>query len=251
MTIEKLDQDYAQAGPRYESRRQVYRLSGLMSGMSEKERKQMEEAKKQMEEAKKKLAGMPDDQKEMVMKMMGGQMEKLEKMMEGNAVESVTRVVSIAVNEGPPTPYGLGDLTVGGPAAATYPGALTMAGDDGRAQLSVAARLPGQAEASFGLEGVASFPESGEVEITGASGSVELEGGVRVVIEKGTGTITVTERTDTRIAGTFTALLTGTPSTDTPTKTVQFSASGHFDSGAPAGPFRAPRGSPFQPELFE
>jgi hypothetical protein len=140
---------------------------------------------------------------------------------------------------------------VGGPAAADYPGALTCAGDDGRSELAVAARLPGRAEATIGLVGADPFPQSGEVSIRGASGKVELEGGVRVVIEGGSGTITVTERTATRIAGTFTALLTGTPSTGIGTDRVQFSASGSFDSGAPVGPYQAPRGSPFPADLFQ
>jgi hypothetical protein len=88
------------------------------------------------------------------------------------------------------------------------------------------------------------------VEISGASGHVELEGGVKVSIEKGAGTITVTERTETRIAGTFSALLTGNPSTGDGTTRVQFSASGTFDSGAPVGPDQAPRGSPVPAGLF-
>jgi hypothetical protein len=250
MTIEKLDLDYKQVGPLYESHQQVYKISGLMSGMTDKERKEMEKAQKEMEKAKKDLEKMPKQQRDMVMKMMGSQMEKLEQMTAGNAITSVTDVVSIAVNEGPPTPYGPGDLTVGGPAAATYPGALTMTGDDGHAELSVAARLPGSAEAIIGLVGASPFPQSGEVSIAGASGTVEIEGGARVAIDGGTGTITVTERTETRIAGTFTALLSGTVSTDPNNKKVSFSASGSFDSGAPVGPFQAPRGSPFPADLF-
>jgi hypothetical protein len=250
MTIEKLDLDYKQVGPLYESHQQVYRLSGMMSGMSEKDRKDMEKAKKDMEKAKKELEKMPPEQQEMVKKMMGSQMDKLEQMMAGDQVTSIADVVSIAINEGPPTPYGLGDLTVGGPAAATYPGALTMAGDDGRAELAVAARLPGQAEAIFGLFGSASFPKSGAVDIAGASGTVELEGGAKVSIEGGTGTITVTTRSDTRIAGTFTAMLSGKDLKADDDKTIHFSVSGKFDSGAPVGPYQAPRGSPFPAGLF-
>jgi hypothetical protein len=250
MTIEKLDLDYKPAGPLLVSRQQVYRLGGMMAGMSEKERKDMEKARKDMEKAKKDLEKLPPDQQAMVMKMMGGQMEKLEKMMQGNDITSITNVVSVAVNEGPPTPYGPGDLTVGGPAAATYPGALTMAGDDGNAELAIAARLPGTAQASIGLVGSGPFPKSGAVAISSASGWVELEGGVKVTIESGTGTITVTQRSATRIAGTFTALLKGKPSTAAGTESVQFSASGSFDSGAPVGPLQAPRGSPIPANLF-
>lgn len=250
MTIEKRDLDYAPAGPLYESRQQVYTLGGMMAGMSEKDRKDMEKAKKELEKAKQQLAGLPEDQRKMVMKMMGSKMEQMEQMASGGDITSITDVVSIAVNEGPPTPYGPGSLTVGGPAAADYPHALTYAGDDGHGELSIAARLPGQAEASIGLVGAGSFPKSGEVAISGAMGHVELEGGVSVVIEGGSGTMTVSERTETRIVGTFTALLTGTPSTGDGTTKVHFSASGSFDSGAPVGPYQAPRGSPFPADLF-
>jgi hypothetical protein len=251
MTIEKQDLDYSPAGPLYESRRQVFKLGGMMAGMSEKDRKDLEKAKKELEKAKQQLASMPDDQRAMVEKMMGSKMEQLEQMTEGGGgITSITDVVSIAVNEGPPTPYGPGSVTVGGPAAAAYPHALTYAGDDGHAELSIAARIPGMAKASIDLLGAGSFPQSGTVEISGASGHVELEGGVKVSIEKGAGTITVTERTETRIAGTFIALLTGNPSTGDGTTRVQFSASGTFDSGAPVGPDQAPRGSPVPAGLF-
>jgi hypothetical protein len=250
MTIEKQDLDYAPAGPLYESRQQVFTLGGMMAGMSEKDRKDLEKARKELEKAKQQLADMPEDQRKMVMKMMGSKMEQMEQMASGGDITSITDVVNIAVNEGPPTPYGPGSVTVGGPAAADYPHALTYAGDDGHAELSIAARLPGQAEATIGLVGADSYPKSGEVAISGASGHVELEGGVSVVIEGGSGTITVTERTETRIAGTFTALLTGEPSTGDGTTKVHFSASGTFDSGAPVGPYQAPRGSPFPADLF-
>jgi hypothetical protein len=223
-----------------------------MPALSEKEQKELEDAQKELEKAKKQLAAMPEQQRDMVMKMMGSQMEKLEQMTAGGGdITSITDVVSIAVNEGPPTPYGLGTLTVGGPVAADYPGALTYAGEyDGGCELAIAARVPGMAEAIFGLIGVAPFPQSGSVDITGASGSVSLEGGVEVVLEDASGTITVTERTATRIAGTYTARLTGVPSTATSGETISFSAEGNFDSGVPVGPYQAPRGSPFPATLF-
>jgi hypothetical protein len=127
---------------------------------------------------------------------------------------------------------------------------LTLAGDDGNAELGIAARLPGTAQASIGLVGSGPFPKSGAVAISSASGWVELEGGVKVTIESGTGTITVTQRSATRIAGTITAMLKGKPSTAAGTESVQFSASGSFDSGAPVGPLQAPRGSPIPANLF-
>jgi hypothetical protein len=246
LTIEKLDLDYKQVGPLYESHRQVYRLAGMMAGMSDKDRKKMEKAQADMEKARAQLESMPPAQRAMVEKMMGSQMDKLDAMVSGDAVTSETEVVSIAINEGPPTPFGPGSLTVGGPAAATYPNALTMAGDSPGAELAVAARLPGSAEATIGLKCAEPFPSSGQIEISGASGHVEIEGGHRVGIEKGTGTITVTERTPTRIVGPFTALLTGSGESGT----VQFSASGTFDTGAPVGPLKEIRGSPIPVDLL-
>ena len=248
ISIEKLDMDYKQFGPLYESHHQVYRLSGLMSGMSDKDRKEMEKAKVEFEKAKVELQKMPPQQKAMVEKMLKGQMEKFEAMTSGDAVTSTTDVVSIAVNEGPPTPYGPGSLTVGGPAAATYPNALTIAGDDPNADLGIAARIPGQAEAIIGLRGVAPFPVSGQIEIGNASGHAMIEGGAKVSIEGGSGTITVTKRTGTRIVGTFTALLT-TYGDDG--NKIHFSASGDFDTGAPVGPLKELRGSPIPVELFD
>jgi len=250
ITIERLDLDYKPVGPLYESHQQVFKLGGMMAGMSDKDRKDLEKAKKELEKAKKQLADMPESQRQMVMKMMGSKMKQFEEMASGGEITSITDVASIAINEGPPAPYGPGTLTTGGPAAADYPGALTYAGDDGHAQLSIEARLPERAEASIGLLGAGPFPKSGSVDIQSASGHVELEGGVSVSIEGGSGTITVTERSQTRIAGTFTAVLSGIPSTGNGTDTIQFSASGTFDSGAPVGPYQAPRGSPFPADLF-
>jgi len=251
ITIEKLDLEYKQVGPLYESHQQVFKLGGLMAGMSEKDRKDLEKAVKEMEEAKQQLDELPEDQRAMVMKMMGPKMEELEKMAAGGEITSTTDVMSVAINEGPPTSYGPGTLTVGGPAAADYPGVLTVAGDDGGAELGIAARLPGTAEAFIGLFGAGPFPQSGSMDITDASGEVKLEGGASVNIEGGSGTITVTERTATRIVGTFTALLTGSVSTDSGSNSIQFSASGSFDTGAPVGPGRSLRGSPIPADLFQ
>jgi len=251
MQIEKRDLDYKQVGPLYESHHQVYRMAGMMEGMSEKEKKELEKARADFEKAKAQLASMPPDQKAMVEKMMKGQMEKFEAMTSGEAITTTTDVKSIAINEGPPTPYGPGDLTVGGPAAATYPNALTLAIDEPNAELAVVAMLPEFADATIGLFLVGPFPESGQVEIGGATGHAKIEGKESVSIEEGSGVVTVTERSPTRIKGTFTALLTGYDNTkDTPEK-VHFSAEGKFDSGAPASADQELRGSPIPADLLK
>ena len=255
MTIEKLDLDYKQVGPLYESHTQMYKLSGMMAGLSEKEKKDLEKAKQEMEKAKAEMEKMPPQQKAMVEKMMKGQMEKFEAMMAGDAFTSVTKVQSIAINEGPPTAYGPGEMQVGGPAAVDFSHTLTVAGEDPAADLGIAARIPGHAEAIIGLIGIDAFPDAGgQVEIARATGHVHVGTGdnmVKVHIEKGTGVITVTERTGTRIVGTFTALLKGEVSEKGQTKPVDFSASGTFDTGAPAGPLKELRGSPIPANLFK
>lgn len=250
LTIEKLDLDYRAHGPLYVPHREVFRLSGIMQAMSEKERREMEEAKKQLAEAEEQIKAMPPEQREMVERMMGDKLEQLKKMVEGDSFETTMSVVSVAVNEGPPTPYGLGELFVG---SVHFPGALTMAseaaGEGGQltANLDVAARLADGTETTFNLVGGAVFPdEGGSVAVTDASGSVEYPDGEVVVIDSGTGSITVELRTETRIAGTFEAQLTSAGPDGAP---VTVNVNGKFDSGAPAGPYRAPRGSPV-PALF-
>lgn len=91
------------------------------------------------------------------------------------------------------------------------------------------------------------------MDITGASGHVKLEGGAEVTITGGSGVITVTGRTETRIMGTFTAMLTGEGADS---NSIQFSAEGSFDTGAPVGPqadgsYPGLRGSPIPGDLLD
>lgn len=262
-TIERLDLDYRQVGPLYESHRQIMRLTGVMEGASAKDRKQMEKARKDMAKARQQLAAMPEGpQKAMVMKMMKPQLEKFERLVSAGAFEATTRVVSIAVNEGPPTIYGTGALTLD---AMAFPGALTHAADQARggggpvATLSVAARREGEATLSLSLYGQSSFFTAyagdnvasvegpgvvGSMPIQTASGEVRYEGpGGMVTITGGSGVIKVTRRSRTRIAGTFEAQLT----TDGG-RTLK--ATGSFDTATPVAADQAPRGSPFPAELF-
>ncbi|MCA9739080.1 MAG: hypothetical protein KC645_15750 [Gemmatimonadetes bacterium] len=103
ITIEKRDEGYRPAGPLYESRRQVMRITGLMGAMTDKERRDLEKARSDLEKAEAQMADMP----EMARRMMEGQLERaraqLAAMSEDGAFETVVEVVRIAVNEGPPT----------------------------------------------------------------------------------------------------------------------------------------------------
>lgn len=249
LTIERLDLDYRVHGPLYVAHREVGRLSGIMSAMSDSERREMKEAREQLAEAERQMAGMPDGAaKAMAQRMMGPRIEEMRRMLDGEAFESAMNVSSVAVNEGPPTPYGLGQLALRG----TH-GAMTMAvepGGDGQpvfAELSVASGLSGAGEATFRLLGDVPFPEEGgAIPVVQAAGSVPHDDGARVMIESATGSIEVVVRTETRIAGTFDAVLTGLASSGAE---VAIPVEGTFDSGAPAGPFQAPRGSPI-PAMF-
>jgi hypothetical protein len=212
----------------------------------------MEKAKKDMEKAKADLEKMPKEQRDMVMKMMGSKMEEMERMIEADAITSITNVVSIAINEGPPAPYGLGSLSVSGPAASDYPGALTVAGEvSGVAELAIVAGISDKANAIIGLSCPTAFPETGEIPIDNADGGIEFQSGAKLTIESGTGVIPVTHRSPTQIVGTYNAFLKGTFAEKGESKSVDFTVSGKFDSGAPVSDQQALRGSPFPADLFE
>lgn len=107
MQIEEHELGYAPAGPLYEAREYVYRISGMMEGMSDKDRAEMEDAKKQVAEMKAKLEAMPEGpQKAMIMKMMKPQIDRLEQMTKTGEFSAVTDVDRIDVNQGPPVRVG-------------------------------------------------------------------------------------------------------------------------------------------------
>ncbi len=74
-------------------------MSGLQGSMSQEE---IDEARKNLEEMKKQLAEMPESQRAMVEKMMGSQMENLEKMVNEGSMEFTITVKELRVNKGPP-----------------------------------------------------------------------------------------------------------------------------------------------------
>ena len=96
MNMEVLHQDYRQVpgSKMYESYRQVMRMDGQMS---EETRAQVEQARLQLEEFEKQMAQMPESQRNMMMNMMGDQIEMMRKLAEGEGLEIVTDVVSITV----------------------------------------------------------------------------------------------------------------------------------------------------------
>ena len=76
-------------------------MDGMMeaSGMSAEEQ---EKAREQLAEMEKQMAEMPAAQRQMMERMMGGQMQKLREMVETGSMEVTTQVKDVQVNQGPP-----------------------------------------------------------------------------------------------------------------------------------------------------
>ncbi len=70
--------------------------TGLAAGMSEEE---MEETRKSLAEMEKNLEGMDDTQRAMVERMMGGQLDKMRKMLESGQFEITVVTKEVRVNE--------------------------------------------------------------------------------------------------------------------------------------------------------
>ena len=96
VTIETIERDYrtVPGSNMYEPYQQVMRLTGEMA---DETKRQMEEARAQLEEFDKQMAEMPESQRNMMMNMMGEQIEMMRKMAAGDGIEIVTTVRSITV----------------------------------------------------------------------------------------------------------------------------------------------------------
>ncbi len=70
--------------------------TGLAAGMSEED---AEEARKSLAEMEKNLEGMDDTQRAMVERMMGGQLDKMRKMLESGQFEITVVTKEVRVNE--------------------------------------------------------------------------------------------------------------------------------------------------------
>ena len=94
ITMDILQQDYRDVpgSNMYESYRQVMRMNGEMS---DEMKAQMEQARAGLEEFEKQMASMPESQREMMMNMMGDQVEMMRKLAAGDGLEIITEVVSI------------------------------------------------------------------------------------------------------------------------------------------------------------
>jgi len=117
LTIEKLDRDYGVYGDMgvgmYSPKTQIMRLTGLMGGLSDKEQAELEEARQKLAEFDAQLAAMPASQRNMIESRMGGQLEQMRKLVEGEGFESVVVLNSIEINKGPPSGLEMGKAVTG------------------------------------------------------------------------------------------------------------------------------------------
>jgi len=97
VTMEKLDQDYRDVpgSNMYESYKQIMLMNGVMT---DAEREQMEQAREQLAEFEQQLLEMPQSQRDMMMNMMGEQIEMMRKLAAGDGLEIITEVLSITVD---------------------------------------------------------------------------------------------------------------------------------------------------------
>ena len=96
VTIETIERDYrtVPGSNMYEPYQQVMRLTGEMA---DETKRQMEEAQTHLAKLEKQLAEMPESQRQMMMSMMGEQIEMMRKMAAGDGIEIITTVRSITV----------------------------------------------------------------------------------------------------------------------------------------------------------
>ena len=99
VTMEALFLDYRDVDGVLHPFRTQMNMTGLAAGMSEKD---MEEARKSLKELREQMAEMPEDQRAMMQKMMGSQIERLEEMVNSGNFEMTIEVKELRVNQGPP-----------------------------------------------------------------------------------------------------------------------------------------------------
>jgi hypothetical protein len=100
VTITSLMSDYREVEGLLQAFKTEISMSGLSSSsMSPEDR---EKTRKQLADARAKLAEMPEAQRAMVEKMMGGQIDKMEQMLADDALTFTFVVQDVKVNAGPP-----------------------------------------------------------------------------------------------------------------------------------------------------
>jgi hypothetical protein len=100
MTMEILFKDYREVDGMLHPFVAEMNVAGLTDSMSEEE---IEEARKSLEEMKARMAELPESQRAAVERMMKGQMEQLENIVNSGSMRITTEVKELRVNSGPPS----------------------------------------------------------------------------------------------------------------------------------------------------
>jgi hypothetical protein len=103
ISIERTDSDFMNppgCKNLYKPHRSVMKMGGMLT---DEQRAEIAEAESQLLELDQQLASMPPDQKEMMMKMMGPQIEMIRNLAAGGGIEIVSDIVELRCNAAPPT----------------------------------------------------------------------------------------------------------------------------------------------------
>ena len=85
----------------YRPYRSVTRMGGMLTP---EEQAQMQEARAKLAEFEQQMASMPPEQREMMMRMVGPQIEAVRNMASTGGIEIETHIVSVSCNAGLPNP---------------------------------------------------------------------------------------------------------------------------------------------------
>jgi hypothetical protein len=103
ISIERIDSRFANppgCNNLYKPQRSVMKMGGMLT---DEQRAQIAEAESQLVELDQQLASMPPDQQEMMMRMMGPQIEMIRNLAAGGDIEIVSDIVELRCNAAPPT----------------------------------------------------------------------------------------------------------------------------------------------------
>jgi len=103
MSIERIDSQFTNppgCSKLYKPQRSTMKMAGILT---DQQRAEIAEAEIQLQELDQQLASMPAAQKEMMMKMMGPQIEMARNLAAGGGVEIVSDIVELRCNAAPPT----------------------------------------------------------------------------------------------------------------------------------------------------
>jgi hypothetical protein len=103
MSIERIDSQFTNppgCANLYKPKNSVMKMGGVLTNQQLAE---IEEAEAQLADLDKQLASMPPAQKEMMMKMMGPQIEMIRNLAAGGGFEIASEIVELRCNTGPPT----------------------------------------------------------------------------------------------------------------------------------------------------